>query len=379
MKITNLSRDSNHFANLWMAKIVALIFLPCAFGVSMGATESRGFVVTWVYPAMNSEDGDCGPDGINPRAQQIFETILKTQKRTPQEIKDAFRGFPDEVSPFITNRGVLNGKPVNVYKYPTSEPDPHIKTAMGKNGYGFNLDGKNGPDDFVDIDTGETGVDNQFARVVGCFESFRGTPKARPSYPAAYWLEPADYMQAWVIEVSGVHDWKNDPNVKIGIYRAVEPIVRGLTSEPLADMSFHIDPNPNSWNEFHGHIKNGVLFTDPIENFNMIGDPYSVTDYRFRNARLRMKFLADGKAEVVLGGYYYWKPQYMNFAMGGGKAEGNLSVDIPGLYYAFRRFAELDPDPETGVNRAISAAYKLEAVPAFLIHSNSRNLQSRSF
>jgi hypothetical protein len=30
-----------------------------------------------------------------------------------------------------------------------------------------------------------------------------------------------------------------------------------------------------------------------------------------------------------------------------------------------RRHADADPDPETGQNRAISAAYYIEAVPAF--------------
>ena len=40
-------------------------------------------------------------------------------------------------------------------------------------------------------------------------------------------------------------------------------------------------------------------------------------------------------------------------------------MDLAGVYYAMRRLADGVPDPATGENTAISAAYFLEAVPAF--------------
>lgn len=333
------------------------------------ASESRGFVVSWFYPAMNSQSGDCGPDGINLSGDKLFERILKSRDMSPSEREEALRKFPDSYSAFATERGMIDGKPVNIYMNPTAEPDPHIKIAQGKRGYGFNLDGKEGPDDFMDVESGEKGIDNKLARAVGCFESMRGTSTSRPSYPAGHWSQPADSMQAWVIEVSGVDNWQNDEEVNVGVYRAVEPIVRSLTSEPQADMTFRIDPNPNAWNEMRGRLKDGVLVTDPSD-FNMIGDPYGVVRYRFVTARLRMKFARDGTAQAILGGYFHWLPLYMNFALGGGNAEATLSIDAPGLYYALRRLAEVDPDPATGVNMGISAAYRIEAIPAFLIHTH---------
>ena len=356
-----------------------LTFACCAMGcaAAVHASESRGFVVTWFTPAMNSQDGDCGPGGINPRGNQLFETIVKDLNLSPGEVAKALEGYPDNYAQIATERGRIDGKPVNVYLNPTSVPDPLIKTSLGKKGYGFNLDGKDGPNDFVEIETGEKGVDNMLSRVTGCFESMRGSPTSRPSYPQGHWSQPTGQMQAWVIEVSAVDDWQNDSSVNVGIYRARDPIVRSLTSEPQPDMTFTIDENPTSWNEMRGHIKDGVLYTDPIE-FKMVGDPYYISYYRFKSARLRMRISADGNVQAILGGYFDWLPLYMNFALGGADAEPTLSVNVPGMYYALRRFAEVDPDPRTGINMGISAAYRIEAAPAFLMHQKPRSAETQS-
>jgi hypothetical protein len=286
---------------------------------------------------------------------------------SPSEIQDALRGAPDVFPPIITERGSIDGKAVNVYMNPTSAPDPNIKLAKGEKGYGIDLDGRVNPTDFIDLETGEAGADNMLARVVGCFESFRGTPTLRPSYPAGHWAQPAEAMRAWVIEVSGVDDWRNDDEVEVGVYRAVQPIVRGLTGEAIRDMTFRIDANPHAWNRMRGRIKNGVLLSEPT-HFQMIGDPYGVSYYDFREARLRMTIAEDGSAQAILGGYFNWLPLYMNFALGGAKAESTLSVDLPGMYYALRRNTKVDA---TGQSIGISAAYRIDAIPAFLIQPES--------
>jgi hypothetical protein len=355
-------------ARTWLANSAAVTVSILALAVTAHASESRGFVVSWFYPAMNSQEGDCGPDGINPRGDKIFEGVLKARNMSSAEIQDALRGAPDSFPAVITERGTIDGKPVNIYLNPTAAPDPNIKTAKGKKGYGFNLDAKEGAEDFIDLDTGERGADNMLSRVVGCFESFRGTPTVRPSYPAGHWAQPAEAMRAWVIQVSGVDNWRNDDDVNVGVYRAVQPIVRGLTGEPVSDMTFRIDPNPNAWNEMHARIKDGMLVTEPMD-FHMTGDPYGVSYYEFREARLRMKIAANGTAQALLGGYFNWLPLYMNFALGGAKAEATLSVDLPGMYYALRRNTKVDA--ATGDTIGISAAYKVEAIPAFLIQPDT--------
>jgi hypothetical protein len=40
--------------------------------------------------------------------------------------------------------------------------------------------------------------------------------------------------------------------------------------------------------------------------------------------------------------------------------------DIPGVYYLMKRYADARPDAR-GQNQAISAAYRIEAVPVFVV------------
>jgi hypothetical protein len=78
----------------------------------------------------------------------------------------------------------------------------------------------------------------------------------------------------------------------------------------------------------------------------------------------------DGTAKGVLGGYEPWLPVYESFALGGSTNELNLSIDTPGIYYALRKLADAYPDA-SGQNQYISASYWIEAVPAFVSHSNA--------
>jgi hypothetical protein len=95
-------------------------------------------------------------------------------------------------------------------------------------------------------------------------------------------------------------------------------------------------------------------------------DVYIQPVFEFANARIRMKIRPDGTLEGVLGGYQAWYPLYWSHAKVGYIDERGFGVDSPALYYALRRNADADPDPRTGQNAAISAAYMIEAVPALI-------------
>ena len=43
-------------------------------------------------------------------------------------------------------------------------------------------------------------------------------------------------------------------------------------------------------------------------------------------------------------------------------------IDCPGLYTALHRLADGERDPATGVCKAVSLAFEVEAIPAFVIH-----------
>jgi hypothetical protein len=373
---TGLGRR-RHRGVLRMAGVSSL--LACVGFLSAGviaptahAAETRGYVVSWFYMAAASQEDDC-PDGFNQPSEEMARKILVGMGKSPQEIDALFKDFPNNLYRAIVMRGKIDGKPANVYPNPTSEPDPQIKTAQGHVAYGFNLDGKDGPDDFVDPETNEHGVDNMAYRALGCFIAQRGAIGTRPTYPVIQWDGTRDQMPAWLIEISGVQAGKDgtvqDGDVKVGIYRATSPIARNASGEPQADMTFQVDPNPRMQNSVHGTIRDGVVTTDPFELY-MVQDPFGVTEYHFKQAKLRLALNADGSLKGILGGYEPWLPLYTSFALGGSVNELNLSIDVPGIYYALKRLADAYPDA-SGQNTYISSGYWVEAVPAFVAHPDA--------
>jgi predicted lipoprotein with Yx(FWY)xxD motif len=338
------------------------------------ASETRGYVVSWFHFAPNNTDADC-PDGVNPRAAEVYARIMTEWGKSPEEIKTVLAGdWVGRMSGDAGYRGKIDGKIVDVYQNPTSVADPHIKTGKGHVGLGFNLDGKDSPDNYVDPQTGEHGVDNEFFRVVACTDAQQGTLKTRPTHPSIVWDMARDQMPAWLIEVSGIDNLENDNDVEVTISRALEPVVRNAEGLPQADMTFRADPNPRAISHAHGHIKNGMLTTDSFD-FNMIGDPYVMAEYHGKASKLRLN-LSPGadSGKGILGGYFPWKDFYAAWALGGSVNEANLSLDLPGLYYALRRMADGYPDPKTGENTRISTSYIVEAIPAFVKHVDEQAL-----
>jgi predicted lipoprotein with Yx(FWY)xxD motif len=344
---------------------------------TLSAAETRSYVVSWFHFAPYNTAADC-PDGVNPKADKIFLRVLNELGKTPEEIKKAMDDdWVNHMNMMAGQRGKIDGKWVDVYVNPTSVPDPHIKTGQGHVGLGFNLDGKDSPDNYVDPQTGEHGVDNEFFRVVACTDTQQGTLNARPVHSSIVWDALRDQMPAWLIEISGIDDIQNDNDVEVKISRAIEPITRNAEGLPQADMTFRVDPNPRSISTVHGHIKNGLLTTDKFD-FNMIGDPYVMPEYHGRDTRLRLQLAGDNSGKGILGAYFPWKDLYQAWAFGGAVNESNLSMDLPGLYYALRRMADGYPDPKTGQNTMISTSYVVEVVPAFIKHVDEASLIAAS-
>ncbi len=359
-----ISSGSSWRAPLWRAAALGILALGAVAG-SAHATQTKGFVVSWFYMATYSQDGDC-PDGLNPSIEQNFRRILAEAGKSQPEIEAQIAAMPGSMYAGIGMRGRIDGKPVSPYLYPTSVSDTHIKTLKGKVGYGFDLDGKEGPDDFVDPETHEGSVDNQLYRVLGCFVPQRAMPPDRAGFPETVWDMPRDSMPAWLIEISG-DDLTKDGDVTVGIFQATAPVTRNATGGPVPDMTFRVSGDPRSRNLVHGRLENGAIRTDKF-TFNMLGDVFYQPEFHFMDTRLRLTLGPDGSVKGILGGYEDWRAVYWSYASGGVFNEAVVSLDIPGIYYALKRMADAYPDPKTGENTAISGAYVVEAVPAFIVH-----------
>jgi len=273
---------------------------------------------------------------------------------------------------------VLRGpKGEDVCWNPTLVKEPPLRTIKGKTSYGFNLDGsadgsatpKSCPhQNFTGVD-GTPGVDNQLYRLLGCHYGWRhngvldtfGNEERRNSGRGVVMLE-----------ITGVDDPRNSQAVEVAFYRALDPFPIDSSGRILPHASYRVDTNngkPRYGAVAKGRIVDGVLTTTPID----LKLPYygnsAYAEIALRDMKLQLDLQpgADGKVRGLVGGYYdfdkWW--EYIlkiEFLI----ATGDWSC--PALYTAARELADGYPDPKTGDCTAISSAFKIDALPAFIVH-----------
>lgn len=361
MRVTNKGR---------ILGAVAALGFGLAIGQSAQASETRSFVVSWLNPAMNSVEGDC-PGGQNGTLDILFRRILKDQNVPQAEIdkimsSERWRGSYDK---YAAKRGRIDGKPADVYLNPASAPDPKITLVENKFGMGFNLDGVVSPDDFTDPLTGETGVDNNVSRVMGCYERLRASPTTRPAGAELAWNGSRDGMPAWVIRLTGIDDPMNDDDVTAQIMLAKERAIRNAAGDVQTHMSYTVNPNPRMMgNIFRGKIKNGVFVSnDPLPQFYMTCDLRVQPEFDLKQARLRMELNPDGSSRGFIGGYAPWQLTYVSNMPARGTSEGQSGIDAAGYYHALKRMADTDIDATPAMRTRISATYQIWAVPAYVV------------
>jgi hypothetical protein len=352
--------------------------LALAFAAThASASETRGYVVSWFgVSTYYGGEGDC-PDGLNPMSTEFYKRELLRLGYSEPDATKLLKDFPGNPGrpdgEYIKIMGTRGDKKTNVYAHPESAADPGLKEVKGKFAYGFNLDGKvDSPISFTDPDTKEQGIKNQYYRSLGCIRSFRAPPPAHPTLAQAQWDVLRDEMPAWLIEIAGITDPKNSDNVTVTISRGVDHVSRDATGAVRSDMSFKVDPDPRTHNVLHGSIKNGILTTEP-SNIRIVADPFLIPEFKWTKAQLKLELKPDGSLKGILGGYHDWYALYWSYAESGWVEEHSASVDMPALYYSLKRNADADPDPATGENKSISTAYEVEAVPAFVIHTEDKN------
>ena len=356
---------------------VAALALTASFATPAPAGQIKGFVVSWFNVAeyADPQSRDC-PHGVNDGPEIYYRKELSAIGMSHAAVEKYINDFLDmskfrQTIPIAQMRGRINGKPADAYAIPTSVPDPHLKLVEGPMGYGFNLDGKVKKADFTDPETGEKGVDNQLYRVIGCINELKThTLTDRPPLQLNYWNVLYEQMPAWLVEISGIDDPKNNPDVTVTITRAFESPTKDSGGNVETDLTFTSDPNPRWHNVVHGTMKDGLITTDQFD-MNMLGDPFWIQEFHFKNAKMRLRITADGNLRGFVGGYHPWFPFYWQYGSEGWGVDATNNVDLPGFYYALKNAADADPDPRTGENRMISSAWLLEAVPAFVTHPDN--------
>jgi hypothetical protein len=341
------------------------------------AEWTKTYVVEWNEPAMyyGAKAGvidpgtDC-PHGTNPEVDWI--KVLVDAGYTAEEAKWLRNPANPTRSPVHgQNQMAFRGKDrANVYIHPTSTPDPGLAGVSGTIGEGLDLDGnkKNG----FTSPTGETGIDNNFYKALGCWKTYRG-----PRRLSSGALQFNDSMRngSWttVVVVSGKGaDPLNDKNVRVGFYASNDKMVKDGNGEIAPDYTFRIRPHAKYEAIFPARTSKGVIVsTDPVNV--TLRDPGYTQDLELLRSRVRLEMTPEGKLKGYVGGYRPWGPLYEGWVNARGPVIESLTwVQLPGVYYALQRAADYSPKGPKSEKTHISFALRVDALPAFVLTPDAR-------
>ena len=348
-------------------------------GPALSAPWVRGFVVDNYEPAFyyggrsgTEEAGSDCPKGTIPILD--YKTVLKTSWRTQAEIDKltlpVSQGGEGEkvISPAMQHRGFR--RDIDSYVNPFTAPDAGMQQVTGRIAEGFDLDGNANSGGFTSP-SGERGIDNAFYRAWGCIMSYRGTPYH------AYLSQRAndkmlDGLYTMVIRVSGNSDPLNDDNATVEIAYSPDHVVKDPMGNLVRDVSFRVVKTAQ-YSRLKARIRNGVLETEQSD-VRMPAFSWGETnrgEVLFQKGRMRLVMNKEGDLSGLVGGYRDWRDVYgkdtFNVPSGGATRETYYHQNQISMYYALKRNADALPDPKTGQNTAISAAFRFTAKPAFVV------------
>lgn len=263
----------------------------------------------------------------------------------------------------------------SMVRYPLDEPMKFpYREARGPTGLGLDLDGKQGPEDFISPE-GARGIDNQLFRAIGCTRLFR-TPDGTYAHFTNMWVKEFGFNRI-LMELTDVDSLSNDDSVNVTLYRGRDRLMQDATgANIMPGGSNRIDTRFGARfiHRLKGKIQNGVLTTEAADVYW----PWAVFfrrpgGYEMRGLRFNLKLTPD-KAEGFAGGYAdidSWSSQLVRAWSTHHSSYGGLSQ--PSLYPVLRKLADGYPD-ESGRMTAISSALSISMVQVFIQHEPDTTL-----
>lgn len=306
------------------------------------------------------------PEGLNIDERDLYAQELA--KRDPK----AAAAVPPGFTYILADRKTA---PVDMCKEPAGFPaEPH-HLAQGLTVVpGFDLDGvastRAAPganacrhEDFAGAG-GETGVDNQLWSVLGCIKGYaRGN--TIDEFAVANIREG---QRTILVRLSGVDDLENDDEVELGIFSSPDPVPVDAQGAMMDRASLSITSDSRHWNVTKAHIVKSVVEAGPFDLHLDFKGQFLEAEYALRDAKVRLEIQADGTIRGLVGGYWDVEQFYDIYARQASRL-GAFTVGFrcPGMYGAVRRQADAYPNPGTGACTAISTAFRLAGIPAFVI------------
>lgn len=382
-----MKKPTAHFTLL---AVLALSSLAAVANPPFVKDGTAGFVVSDFAYALGpdaAETSSC-PDGLSRNLEEIY-SILNQVKRGRDETEQAFDERLKQGAKTLAT--AKNGQHLCMHPEAGS-PDPFYKTLQGSaiTAEGIDLDGKNDKDDFIGAD-GTTGIDNQFYRAVGCSRSFQSSGQSN-----GFVVEMLTGAWGIVIELRGVDSIRNDDHIEVTIAANADPIQLSASRQALPYATYAMDQDPLFRGTTRGRIKDGRLVTEPVTlRFHS-----SVNSMQLQRplleGRIDARLSEDGTIKGILAGYtpvealYDFQYGYRNgttqtgelapLGLRLGSASGAAAVlghTCHGAYHALYQHADAMPDPETGAMTAVSTQYRFEAVPAFVVDTETSSLNAQ--
>ncbi len=349
-----------------IGSVMGVIALAAGATSAPVMAETRGYVVSYIHLATHEDPNNC-PDGDNGDFGTIKTNAFKLRGFSQEKIDEVLGGTADfrDMVRIISLRGKKDGKEANVIHYPTTQPNAKLKWVQGDYAYGFDLDGvgAEGDGSFIDPETGQKGVDNKIYRVVGCTRTFDKNLPTRPFFEEQAFTVMAVEMPAWLMSISA-EDFSRDGPATLSFHRATASRRTNAVGQSLLDSTYVIDPDPRTHGTFRGEIRNGVFTATTGDTDVLIeGETNFFHQLELAKAQIRIKLNPDRSIGGYMGGYQPWEHYWFAITTG---FEDISNMDTAALYQGLMKFADAQPDPETGQNTAISATYRVEGVPAFL-------------
>jgi hypothetical protein len=339
----------------------------CVVGASADAApgaKTLGFVLTdWHLAMPESKDAKECPQGFQYDNNQQWAAQFPTEAAQRAVIAKYYHR---------QNRGPQGE---NAWYNPGLVKDPlPFRELQSKIAVGMNLDGSDDGaataktckhEKFIG-DDGTAAVDNQLFRVFGCQKGMRKSGFFDEFHNHSIRVDPINRI---LVEVTGVDDELNDPDVEVTTYKGENKLVEDGDGKVLPWQSQRVDEqlSPYYFSHTHGKIVEGVLITDPVDiNWQHklgIGSP---SHYKIEGMRLRLKLSPNG-ADGIMAGYYDIPQFWEVYSKNAQAADWLASASGPSVWAAITRYADGDKDA-TGHCNAISMAQGVAFARAFIVH-----------
>ncbi len=356
-------------AGLLAGALASVVTAPVALAAG---GKTLGFVITTFNRGVyESKFVDECPEGFNIGYDELWWRGLSKPERA-RLTENGLRSRLDRYF-FAIRRGPGG---TDVCMNPTSVKDPPLLLVEGKLSYGMNLDGRDDGaaaansckhENFTGVD-GTAGVDNQMYRLLGCVYGFRSFGQYEANENEN---RKSNGKGMTLIEISGVDDARNDPDVTVTYYRAIDQYTLDASGRFTPFASYRIDTADGKArysSSVKGRIVNGVVSTDASDaNLPFYGN-YTYMNQLIRDMRLRLEIAPDGASAKGMVAGYYDVDQLMFYISGLGPISSTAINNCPSTYVAAHEIADGYPDPKTGNCTALSSAFNFNAVSAFVVH-----------